>query len=97
MMVFCCIVSLYCIETPSFSLKDRLVLFILLSIMAGLCRRYVLPSLSRIPNDDEEWIRIAYAAAVGPLSRAAYGFLSSTQNSGTNSEALVYLPTCSRS
>ena len=51
--------------------------------------RYILPCLSRIPNDDEEWIRIAYAAAVGPLSSAAYGFLSSIQNSGNSSEALV--------
>lgn len=50
--------------------------------------RYILPSLSRIPNDDEEWIRIAYAAAIGPLSSAAYGFLSS-QTSGASSEALV--------
>lgn len=50
--------------------------------------RYILPSLSRIPNDDEEWIRIAYAAAMGPLASAAYGFLSS-QKSGNSSEVLV--------
>ena len=52
--------------------------------------RYILPSLSRIPQDEEEWMRVAYAAAIGPLASVALKFLDSVQSATpTTQEALV--------
>lgn len=74
--------------------KDRQVRNSQLNVEYSSCFlfmcRYILPSLSRIPNDEEEWMRVAYAAAIGPLATVALKFLDSVQTSPpTTSEALV--------
>ena len=51
--------------------------------------RYILPSLSMVPNDKEEWVRVAYAAAIAPLAASAHRFLMRLQSSASSSPSLV--------
>ena len=42
--------------------------------------RYILPSLSLVPNDKEERVRVAYAGVIAPLAAAAHRLLQGLQS-----------------
>ena len=49
-----------------------------LLFLAGT-RRYILPSLSLVPNDAEESVRVEFTAVVAQLAATAYRFLQQLQ------------------
>ena len=42
--------------------------------------RYILPSLSLLPTDGEEAVRVEYAGSIAPLAAAAHRFLLRLQH-----------------
>lgn len=44
-----------------------------------ICCRYILPSLSLVPNDPEESVRVEYSSIIVPLAVTAHSFLMRLQ------------------
>lgn len=57
-----------------------------------MCCRYILPSLSMVPTDREEWMLVAYAQAIGHLASSAHRFLLTMHPSHTMPGSEVLSP-----
>ena len=60
-----------------------------LHTQADVPARYILPSLSLLPTDGEEAVRMEYASAIAPLAAAAHRFLLRLQHRAAEQAAVA--------